>query len=239
MIGVAERRKTVQSNIRFDPYLTMRIIERACGEPLTDREVRFIRDCPGVRELFQEYIYGTLHRAMFLKGNFQSQYKMAQVMVAILTDATLDLTTGRDAVTLVPHPNRAMDAIEAGKIEVKSGGPDGSSHGWTVELTGKTGAIKQDVTVFVGYTETYNPCDAAIICLPKSVIEKEVQTMRERGNVQKEPSIKINRSRCNKQSGALNRWYEYAVDDLYDLRDTIGRYVHGVPLKIVNQLTMF
>ncbi len=237
---VTQNRKTVQSGIKFDPYLTMRIIERACGEPLAEREIRFIRDCPGVRELFQEYIYGALHRAMFLKGNFQSQYKMAQVMVAVLTDATLDLTVGRDAVGLFNHPDRTLDAIQAGKIEVKSGGPDGSKGGWNVELTGKTGIVKQDVTVFVGYTETYNPCDATILCLPRDAIEKEVTEQRDRGITRQEPMVSISHNRNHRLSGRLNRWYEYEVSDLYSLRSIIGNYIHGVPLVIIGeQLTMF
>jgi hypothetical protein len=226
------------TRLGFNPYRAMEIIERAIGEPLTTQEVNFIRQCPSLRDLFEEYISGALTRAMFIKGNFQSQYKMAQVAVAILADATLDLTAGRDAVGLYPHPT--MDAIEAGKIEVKSGGPEVSADAWTVELAGKKGEPGYDVMVFLGYTKTYNPMDGVFICIPRGTAEAEIATLRARGNTKREPTIGISRNRYHRLGGKLNRWYEYEVANPYNLRGVISQYIHGVPLQVVGeQLVLF
>lgn len=116
--------------------------------------------------------------------------------------------------------------LEAGMIEVKTCEP-GSSTAWQPRMTDINSKVIADVLVFVGLLESYNPCDARLFAIPKSVLTSEVEKRIKRNPKENRPEISVSKNRVNNNTGQVNQWYEFELVNHSKLLRRITRYVHG------------
>lgn len=216
----------------INKYEFFALLKQALGREPGRGDEKWFDGCGTVEQFMHRMLDTEVFQALALRNNHIGRANLVEFYVCLRAALTWEPNPGFDLYGALKY----QDDIKAGKIEVKHGG-EIQSHSWNIQATGKEKVIKADVLVFIGMPEAFNPCEGTMFVIPSSAYrETVVEQLEIRDRI---PEIHINTSRYNGKTKKLNKWYEYELIDHTLLKEQLGRYIHGVPVVLSQQLVLF